>query len=72
VAFSQIDAAGRDAHRKQVKTCIVCGWSGEWPECQSCDDASWLVDAEESPELIGDLGLARRTEPEEEDATEAW
>jgi hypothetical protein len=51
-----------------VKTCIVCGWCGEWPECQSCDESAWLVDAEEAPELVGDIGLARRIETEEERA----
>jgi hypothetical protein len=43
----------------EVKTCVVCGWSGDWPRCPTCDEAAWLVDAEDSPELIGDLGLAR-------------
>jgi hypothetical protein len=54
-----------------VKTCIVCSWSGDWPCCQNCDESAWLVEAEESPELFGDMGLVRRAQPEVETDSEA-
>lgn len=54
-----VDESAAGAYVDSVKTCVVCGWSGDWPSCQSCDESAWLVDAEESPELSGDFSPAR-------------